>query len=352
MRKVGSYLLKENELSRNVFFFGMTGITVALWFLLKKFILGYYFWQDEIRDGVILHYIYIGVGSLNAWFVSEWCRNKSLFRMIMVGLTPLATVMSLRWFFQGFVTAKILLLFMVVCTVYILFQIICFVIKKKRIRIISVGVNNILAVLTVVSMIGMAGYCFTGMDLVSAPSSTLADAAVVSDDGRSWGSNQNILKQWKENIYTELSDEEKKDLFQETINLECQYWGIEPVKLEVETYESETLMGYYVDKYYVISIRKEMFDMPRDEVLNTLLHETHHAYVHKAVQSVDWDDKNIEKNKELRVYKDLQMYKQGIENYVSADVDPDGYYNNPIEVAAREYAEEWTWRYLEYIELL
>ena len=67
--------------------------------------------------------------------------------------------------------------------------------------------------MTVVSMIGMAGYCFTGMDLVSAPSSTLADAAVVSDDGRSWGSNQNILKQWKENIYTELSDEEKKDLF-------------------------------------------------------------------------------------------------------------------------------------------
>ena len=40
-----------------------------------------------------------------------------------------------------------------------------------------------------------------------------------------------------------------------------------------------------------------MFDMPCEEVLDTLLHETHHAYVHKAVQSVDWNDKNIEENK-------------------------------------------------------
>ena len=93
-----------------------------------------------------------------------------------------------------------------------------------------------------------------------------------------------------------------------------------------------------------------MFDMPREEVLDTLLHETHHAYVHKAVQSVDWNDKSIEENKELRLYKDLQLYKQGIDNYLSADVDPDSYYNNPIEVAAREYAEEWGPKYLQYAD--
>ncbi len=46
---------------------------------------------------------------------------------------------------------------------------------------------------------------------------------------------------------------------------------------------NEATMGYYSDQYYTISIREEMFDMPREEVLDTLLHETHHAYVHKAV---------------------------------------------------------------------
>lgn len=103
-------------------------------------------------------------------------------------------------------------------------------------------------------------------------------------------------------------------------------------------------------KVLVKNGREEMFDMPREEVLDTLLHETHHAYVHKAVQSVNWNDKNIEENKELRLYKDLQLYKQGIDNYISADVDPDSYYNNPIEVAAREYAEEWGPKYLQYAD--
>ena len=350
MKKPGSYLFKENEFSSKIFFAGMAVIMVVSWFLLKKFILGYYFWQEKIHDGGLLHYIYIAVSVLNLWFVSERCRNKSLFRMITAGLTPVAAVMSLRWFFLGFAAAKILLTIMAAYTLFIVFQMIRGVRKKKKARIIGAGLNNILSVLTLVSMVGMAGYCLTGMDLADAPLTGSVNSDIVSDDGRSWNLNKEPLKLWKENIYTELSDEEKKSLFQDTVNLECRYWGIDPVKLEVETYDSEALMGYYVDEYYVISIRKEMFDMPRDEVMNTLLHETHHAYVHKAVQSVDWDDKEIEKNKELRVYKDLQLYKQGIENYVSADEDPDLYYNNPIEVAAREYAEEWTWKYMEYID--
>ena len=144
--------------------------------------------------------------------------------------------------------------------------------------------------------------------------------------------------------------EEKKNLFQQLIDLECTYWGIEPVGLVVEEYESETLMGYYVDEGYTISIREEMFDLPREEVINTLLHETHHAYVHELVESVDWGDKNVEKNKNLRIYKELYKYKEGIENYISAETDYDSYYNNPIEVAAREYADEWTGNYLNYID--
>ena len=61
--------------------------------------------------------------------------------------------------------------------------------------------------------------------------------------------NRDTLRLWKENIYTDLSDQEKKSLFQDTIILECLYWGIDPVILEVETYKSETLMGYYSDQY-------------------------------------------------------------------------------------------------------
>lgn len=67
--------------------------------------------------------------------------------------------------------------------------------------------------------------------------------------------NRDTLRLWKENIYTDLSDQEKKSLFQDTIILECLYWGIDPVILEVETYKSETLMGYYSDQYQRRNVR-------------------------------------------------------------------------------------------------
>ena len=347
MTRVRNFFVKESEFSSAIFPIGVIGLTLVLGIMLKKYILGYYFWLDEIHNGTLFFYTYIIVGSLNAWFVSDRCRNKSLLRMLTAGLTPIAVVMSLRWFFSGFVTARLLMLFMIICSAYIVFQIVTNFLQKKKFRIISIGINKWLSVLTMVSMIGMSGYCLTGMDLVDIQT---VGSIVASDDGRSWDSNRDTLRLWKENIYTDLSDQEKKSLFQDTIILECLYWGIDPVILEVETYKSETLMGYYSDQYYTISIREEMFDMPREEVLDTLLHETHHAYVHKAVQSVDWNDKNIEENKELRLYKDLQLYKQGIDNYIPADVDPDSYYNNPIEVAAREYAEEWGPKYLQYAD--
>ena len=346
MTRVRNCLVKESEFSSAIFPIGVIGLTLVLGIMLKKYILGYYFWLDEIHNGTLFFYTYIIVGSLNAWF-SDRCRNKSFLRMLTAGLTPIAVVMSLRWFFLGFITARLLMLFMIICSAYIVFQIVTNFLQKKKIRIISIGINKWLSVLTMVSMIGMSGYCLTGMDLVDIQT---VGSIVASDDGRSWDSNRDTLRLWKENIYTDLSDQEKKSLFQDTIILECLYWGIDPVILELETYKSETLMGYYSDQYYTISIREEMFDMSREEVLDTLLHETHHAYVHKAVQSVDWNDKNIEENKELRLYKDLQLYKQGIDNYISADVDPDSYYNNPIEVAAREYAEEWVPKYLQYAD--
>lgn len=44
--------------------------------------------------------------------------------MLTAGLTPIAVVMSLRWFFSGFVTARLLMLFMIICSAYIVFQIV------------------------------------------------------------------------------------------------------------------------------------------------------------------------------------------------------------------------------------
>lgn len=347
MRKIRELLFTENEFSAAVFPFGMMAIMGIVWMLMKGFIFRYFIWQNEIHSGVFLNFIYVAVGVLNSWIVDDWCKNRSIIRMVTAGVTPLGTVLTLRWLFSGFITPKLLIAVMITYSVFIAFQTIRIIMKKKKLRVIGRALNNILAALSVISIIGMWGYCLTGMDTADEPA---ASSIKMAEDGELWDSNQDMLRLWKEDTYTELSDEEKKNLFQQLIDLECAYWGIEPVKLVVEEYESETLMGYYVDEDHIISIREEMFGLPREEVINTLLHETHHAYVHKLMESVDLRDKNIEKNKNLRIYKELYKYKEGIENYISAETDYDSYYNNPIEVAAREYAGEWTVNYLNYID--
>lgn len=347
MRKIRELLFMENEFSAAVFPFGMMAIMGIVWMLMKGFIFRYFIWQNEIHSGVFLNFIYVAVGVLNAWIVDDWCKNRSIIRMAAAGVMPLGTVLTLRWLFSGFITPKLLIAVMITYSVFIAFQTIRIIMKKKKLRVIGRALNNILAALSVISIIGMWGYCLTGMDTADEPA---ASSIKMAEDGELWDSNQDMLRLWKEDTYTDLSDEKKKTLFQQLIDLECAYWGIEPVKLVVEEYESETLMGYYVDEDHIISIREEMFGLPREEVINTLLHETHHAYVHKLMESVDLRDKNIEKNKNLRIYKELYKYKEGIENYISAETDYDSYYNNPIEVAAREYAEEWTVNYLNYID--
>lgn len=349
MKKMKAFILKENEFSSAGFWYGAAVIMIALNILMNKILFGHFFWQDEIHNGIMFRYIYLVVGALAIWFVPDWCRNRSFLRMLIVGITPATVVMSLRWFFSGYVIAGVLLAFMVVYSACIIYQIIRSLMQKKKIEIIGKGFSKLLEVLGVVSIIGMTGYCLTGMNMVDA---NTVGAIVSADDGHLglWGSNRNTLKLWKEDIYCGLSDKEKEKLFQDTVTLECQYFGIDPVKVEVEELEPETVMGYYSDDFYTITIRKEMFDMTREEVLDTLLHESHHAYVHQAVESVDW--KAIEENKELRLYKDILNWKQGIENYISADVDQESYQNNPIEVAAREYSGEWVPDLLEFADSL
>lgn len=347
MRKIRELLFTENEFSAAVFPFGMMAIMGIVWMLMKGFIFRYFIWQNEIHSGVFLNFIYVAVGVLNSWIVDDWCKNRSIIRMVTAGVTPLGTVLTLRWLFSGFITPKLLIAVMITYSVFIAFQTIRIIMKKKKLRVIGRALNNILAALSVISIIGMWGYCLTGMYTADEPA---ASSIKMAEDGELWDSNQDMLRLWKEDTYTDLSDEKKKTLFQQLIDLECAYWGIEPVELVVEEYESETLMGYYVDENHIISIREEMFGLPREEVINTLLHETHHAYIHKLMESVDLRDKNIEKNKNLRIYKELYKYKEGIENYTSAETDYDSYYNNPIEVVAREYAEEWTVNYLNYID--
>ena len=54
MRKIRDLLFMENAFSATIFPFGMMAIMVIVWMLMKRFIFGYFIWQDEVHSGVFL----------------------------------------------------------------------------------------------------------------------------------------------------------------------------------------------------------------------------------------------------------------------------------------------------------
>ena len=83
-----------------------------------------------------------------------------------------------------------------------------------------------------------------------------------------------------------------------------------------------------------------------DECIQTLCHEVHHAYVNYLASSLDWDDPVLN----TAYFKELREWVNNQKNYKSAwRYGFDAYENQPIEVAARSFAEEETALIKSYI---
>lgn len=87
------------------------------------------------------------------------------------------------------------------------------------------------------SFLGTLGYS------ISRPTSAETKVQEVSTEiygDRRWDENRRMLRMWQEDVYITLDNQERKELWQDLINLESQYWGIEPPTVEVEQYEAES----------------------------------------------------------------------------------------------------------------
>ena len=153
--------------------------------------------------------------------------------------------------------------------------------------------------------------------------------------------NKEMLSMWKEDTYTTLKDIEKKQLWQSLIDLESNYLGAETPILEIEEYDiNDNKDDYYSKEKNMISITDKVIDYPRERVLNILLHEINHAYTEAIADSVDWKDMD-DKDKKLRMYVEVYIFKETYESYTFPEEDRQAYYDNAAEVSARAYSEEW-----------
>ena len=111
---------------------------------------------------------------------------------------------------------------------------------------------------------------------------------------------------------------------------------------------SDGVFGYYrnhPNKEIRINY-KHLNEGDIEDVLKTIIHEMHHAFVYHTIENIDYNSELVQDN---YYYKQAREWKKNTENYISAGVNFDEYENQPIEKDAREYAEKRVQYYLTYI---
>lgn len=151
------------------------------------------------------------------------------------------------------------------------------------------------------------------------------------------------LSEWES-----LSLSEKERLIRSVALIEKEMLGIDDsVEITVSTEKmSDSTCGYYLDSTKEIFINyKHLNEAEMSEVLDTIIHEMHHAFVHYTVETLDFESETV---KNSYYYKRAREWKENTENYISASTNFEDYENQPIEADARSYAEERVVVYLNF----
>lgn len=181
--------------------------------------------------------------------------------------------------------------------------------------------------------------------------STVVKASIKSEQGaeseQTIANNMETLLKLQDNIWKDLSAEERLGIMQTVADIEQRYLGL-PDKLNVGTLSlEEGQLGYYVDntKKIIISVDSLLGDSAL-EVLDTVCHEAYHSYEHRIVEVYKKADKE---NQGLRFFKQADTYVEEFGSYVNGKEDFCIYYEQNCERDAREYARKAVYDYCEKI---
>lgn len=151
--------------------------------------------------------------------------------------------------------------------------------------------------------------------------------------------------------WNELDLQERINICQTVIAIECNYLGIPNNLHIVATTLSDSLSGSYDPETQTIKINlSHLQTSPPDEVLNTLLHESYHAYQQILV---GFYNTLTDDEKSLFVFRHAELYAKEFDSYTSSKTDPLEYAYQQCEIDAQEYAadgvDEYYCRIFDYV---
>lgn len=163
-------------------------------------------------------------------------------------------------------------------------------------------------------------------------------------------SNMGLLLCFKKEAWKKYDNpEERITLIQKLVDFECDLLKIPRIVVDAKILDPFVL-GQYNRTTNRISINiKYLMDssIPSESVIQTVAHETHHAYVNYLIANLDFENPLLQ----TPYFQEVRLWRDNQEEYIDGSTGEfELYKNQPLEVAARAYAEEETKRILSYIE--
>lgn len=169
--------------------------------------------------------------------------------------------------------------------------------------------------------------------------SSIADSKI-SANTETGSADFEVLSLLNEENWESLSLDDRTSVLQHVANIERTNLGL-PHELNVsimplENYKS----GNYSDNTHSITISAAdiMYNDPMD-LVNTICHESYHAYEHRLI---DMYESSTEQYEKLKVFEDIVEYRKEFNNYIEYSPALDNYveyYYQLCEVDARDYAD-------------
>ena len=196
----------------------------------------------------------------------------------------------------------------------------------------------------------IGGYCFVTQMPLARPSIGEANLAVFETDADGENFKIEYMEQFSglsEAEWQNLNCGEKITILQKLVNLETTCLNINPVKIASRRLNMSAL-GEYANEGSLIYIDyKFLATAKADECIRVICHEVRHAYQFYVVEMLDWDNEQVQRG---YFYREARRWKNEMENYASGDDDFDKYYQQAMEVDARDYAVKASEFYMDYID--
>lgn len=302
-----------------------------------------------VQSSFILAGIFIGIASLCRFVLfqrrTEWCANSIL--LLSFGFYTI--LVYWKYLKQRFTI--LLIVSLVIASIYACL-VMCRKIRNKKNKIIIlrrrmyqcvVSTTSIVAVTMGVIMLPMLiSGMFEGKTIVG---SGIPVASKTKGESQTIAANIKELEMIRPNKWEKLSVQDKLDILQIIANIERDYLGLSH-ELRVKAANlDEVVLGCYDDRKHLIQINIDsLIEEDVDEIINTVCHEAYHAYQFSLCESYRKAD---DASKKLRIYKDVPEY---IDNFRDYKEGTDcGYYEQLVEVKAREYGEDGAEEYLERV---